>query len=82
MNVNRRRLLYRSALMLASAKASVSPMFFGSSIAQEGVATPETRCDTHPRASVDGHTIAIDSPHSLGRQVYLLDIRELLASLA
>ncbi len=41
----------------------------------------EWRCDTHPRASVDGHTIAIDSPHSLGRQVYLLDIRELLARL-
>ncbi len=39
----------------------------------------EWRCDTHPRASMDGHTIAIDSPHSSGRQVYLLDIRELLA---
>lgn len=42
----------------------------------------EWRCDTHPRASVDGHTIAIDSPHAMGRQVHLLDIRELLAKLA
>jgi hypothetical protein len=39
----------------------------------------EWRCDTHPRASRDGHMIAIDSPHSQGRQVHLLDIRELLA---
>ncbi len=39
----------------------------------------EWRCDTHPRSSADGHTIAIDSPHQDGRQVYLLDIRDLLA---
>ncbi len=39
----------------------------------------EWRCDTHPRASRDGHTIAIDSPHASGRQIHLLDISELLA---
>ncbi len=35
----------------------------------------EWRCDLHPRASNDGRTIAIDSPHGGdGRQVYLLDV--------
>ncbi|KAA5545458.1 hypothetical protein FYK55_07365 [Roseiconus nitratireducens] len=38
----------------------------------------EWRCDTHPRSSMDGHTVAIDSPHDGGRQVYLLDIRDVL----
>ena len=38
----------------------------------------EWRCDTHPRSSNDGTTIAIDSPHAGGRQVYLLDIADLL----
>ena len=42
----------------------------------------EWRCDTHPRSSRDGHLVSIDSPHDGGRQVYLLDIRELLAGLA
>ena len=39
----------------------------------------EWRCDTHPRSSDDGTQVAIDSPHDGGRQVYLLDIGELLA---
>jgi hypothetical protein len=38
----------------------------------------EWRCDTHPRSSNDGKTVAIDSPHDAGRQVYLLDIADLL----
>lgn len=38
----------------------------------------EWRCDTHPRSSDDGTQVAIDSPHDGGRQVYLLDIKELL----
>jgi len=38
----------------------------------------EWRCDTHPRCSEDGTLVAIDSPHEHGRQVHLLDIRELL----
>lgn len=38
----------------------------------------EWRCDTHPRSSGDGNWVAIDSPHDGGRQVYLLDIREVL----
>ncbi|MGB7347244.1 MAG: hypothetical protein WBD20_23680 [Pirellulaceae bacterium] len=40
----------------------------------------EWRCDTHPRSSDDGHFVAIDSPHDGGRQVYVLDIREILAA--
>lgn len=38
----------------------------------------EWRCDTHPRSSNDGTKVAIDSPHDGGRQVYLLDIEDLL----
>ncbi len=39
----------------------------------------EWRCDTHPRCSNDGKTVAIDSPHGgSGRQVYLIDIRGLI----
>lgn len=38
----------------------------------------EWRCDLHPRSSNDGHTIAIDSPHKGGRQVHLLDVRDVL----
>jgi hypothetical protein len=40
--------------------------------------TGEWRCDTHPRSSNDGTQVAIDSPHAGGRQVYLLDIKDLL----
>ena len=38
----------------------------------------EWRCDTHPRSSNDGTQVAIDSPHEDGRQVYLLEIGDLL----
>ena len=38
----------------------------------------EWRCDTHPRASRDGKLVCIDSPHEHGRQMYLLDVSELL----
>ena len=38
----------------------------------------EWRCDTHPRSSDDGTLVTIDSPHDGGRQVYLLDIKEVL----
>lgn len=38
----------------------------------------EWRCDTHPRSNDDGTLVAIDSPHDGGRQVYLLDIREIV----
>lgn len=40
----------------------------------------EWRCDTHPRSNDDGTMVAIDSPHAGGRQVYLLDIREVVES--
>jgi hypothetical protein len=43
--------------------------------------TGEWRCDTHPRSSRDGRTVAIDSPHiDAARQVHLLDIRDVIAS--
>lgn len=35
----------------------------------------EWRCDTHPRFSPDGRSVVIDSPHSEGRQLHLIDIR-------
>jgi hypothetical protein len=39
----------------------------------------EWRCDTHPRTSPDGKTVAIDSPHNgTGRQVHLIDISRIL----
>jgi hypothetical protein len=34
----------------------------------------EWRCDTHPRHSPDGRTLCIDSPHTGGRQMHLIDI--------
>jgi hypothetical protein len=40
----------------------------------------EWRCDTHPRSSDDGTQVAIDSPHEGGRQIYLMDIREVIQS--
>lgn len=42
----------------------------------------EWRCDTHPRSSRDGRLVTIDSPHGgAGRQVWLLDVAEILAGL-
>lgn len=38
----------------------------------------EWRCDTHPRASRDGRTVCIDSPHDMGRQLYLIDVSEII----
>lgn len=39
----------------------------------------EWRCDTHPRSSNDGRTVAIDSPHiGTGRQVHLIDVSEIV----
>ncbi|MEM6363110.1 MAG: hypothetical protein AAF745_01695 [Planctomycetota bacterium] len=40
----------------------------------------EWRCDTHPRCSDDGLTVAIDSPHAQGRQVYLLDVSDIVTA--
>jgi len=41
----------------------------------------EWRCDTHPRFSPDGRWVSIDSPHTgQGRQIHLIDIREIVAS--
>jgi len=33
----------------------------------------------HPRASLDGKRVTIDSPHNGGRQVFLLDISRITA---
>ena len=38
----------------------------------------EWRCDTHPRCNDDGTLVAIDSPHQDGRQVHLLETKEIL----
>ncbi|MEZ6088625.1 MAG: hypothetical protein R3C05_11475 [Pirellulaceae bacterium] len=40
--------------------------------------TGEWRCDTHPRNSNDGKSVVIDSPHNEGRQLHLIDIREIV----
>lgn len=39
----------------------------------------EWRCDTHPRFSPDGRKVVIDSPHDGGRQMYLIDVREIVS---
>jgi hypothetical protein len=42
--------------------------------------TGEWRCDLHPRHSRDGNSLVIDSAHeSDGRQMYMLDISELVS---
>jgi Tol biopolymer transport system component len=41
----------------------------------------EWRCDLHPRYSPDGRRITIDSTHGgQGRQIYLIDVSEIVAS--
>ena len=40
--------------------------------------TGEWRCDTHPRASRDGRLVCIDSPHNNRRQMFLIDVKELI----
>jgi len=42
--------------------------------------TGEWRCDTHPRSTTDGNFVIVDSPNWDGRQMYLLDIREIVKS--
>jgi hypothetical protein len=39
----------------------------------------EVRCDLHPRWSPGGTRICVDSAHSGTRQIYVLDVRELVA---
>jgi hypothetical protein len=42
--------------------------------------TGEWRCDNHPRNSRDGKQVCIDSPHQGGRQMYLIDIGEIIGN--
>ena len=37
------------------------------------------RCDLHPRLSRDGKTVFFESPHSGGRQIYMVNIGEVIA---
>ena len=39
----------------------------------------EWRCDLHPRLSPDGRTVFVDSAHAGGRQMYRIDIGDLVA---
>jgi hypothetical protein len=38
----------------------------------------EWRCDTHPRASRSGRFVCIDSPHTGGRQLHLIDVSRIV----
>ena len=37
----------------------------------------DSRCDLHPRSNAQGDKIMVDSAHSGGRQMYLLEINGL-----
>jgi hypothetical protein len=40
----------------------------------------EWRCDLHPRSNPDGTLVTVDSAHGgNGRQIYLVDVGEILA---
>jgi hypothetical protein len=38
----------------------------------------ECRCDLHPRCSRDGRKVVIDAPHNSGRQLFLLDVSDVV----
>ena len=40
--------------------------------------TGEWRCDLHPRSSPDGTKVVVDSAHGGGRQLYLVDVSEIV----
>lgn len=40
----------------------------------------EWRCDTHPRSTINGQFVIVDSPNWEGRQLYLLDIRKIISN--
>jgi len=42
------------------------------------VYTGEWRCDLHPRYSPDGQWVTVDAAHEGGRQIYLIDVRDIV----
>ncbi|MCD7972884.1 MAG: hypothetical protein LUG18_09515 [Candidatus Azobacteroides sp.] len=40
----------------------------------------EWRCDTHPRSTIDGQYVIVDSPNWEGRQLYMMDIRGIISN--
>lgn len=42
--------------------------------------TLEWRCDTHPRSTTDGQFVVVDSPNWGGRQLYMMDIRDIITN--
>lgn len=38
----------------------------------------EWRCDTHPRSTIDGQFVIVDSPNWEGRQLYIMDVRKIV----
>ena len=39
---------------------------------------PELRCDLHPRWSRGNTMVCFDSTHELSRQIYVVDVKELV----
>ncbi|MAE63768.1 MAG: hypothetical protein CMJ18_05805 [Phycisphaeraceae bacterium] len=60
--------------------ASNRKVNLGSFFAPEAYGDDEWRCDTHPRFSLDGRYVVVDSAHGgNGRQLYLIDIGHIAA---
>jgi Tol biopolymer transport system component len=58
--------------------STFAPVLTTSVLSQNAFAAGVRRCDTHPRFSPDGKWVVIDSPHTSGRQLHLIDIRNIV----